>query len=92
MIYTATIGTKWRLEPFDTIPLRVDHTSGYLPAVVTFVDSMTVRIYTDLEYNVGQFVSISGYPISGRRFKAIELSITDYPVLAGAQIIEKVIE
>ena len=89
MKYTATIGNKYRMLPFESIPLKLDHAKQYLPAYVTYKDPTSVYIYTDLEYNVGQFVSIAGYPVSGRKFKAIEISITDYPVLEGAMITER---
>ena len=89
MKYTVKLGNKWKVEPFELVPLKLDHSSQILPANVVYVDSSTAYIYTDLEYNVGQKVSIGGYPISGRRFRMIELSITNYPVLDGAEIIEK---
>lgn len=89
MRYTAKLGGKWRVQPFDLVPLKLEHKT-ILPANVTYVDSNTAYIYTDLEYEVGQKVSIGGFPVNGKKFKMIELSITNYPVLADAQIIEKV--
>ena len=34
-------------------------------------------------------MSVGGYNISGKKFKLIELSITDFPVFETAQIVEK---
>ena len=42
-----------------------------------------------LLYEVGQFVSIGGYPYGGRKFRLLELSITDNPVLDKAKIISR---
>lgn len=90
MKYTVKLGGKWKVQPFELIPLKQEHTAQILPANVIYVDSNTVYIYTDLEYEVGQKVSLGGYPINGKKFKIIELSITDFPKLQGAEIIEKV--
>lgn len=90
MKYTVKLGGKWKVQPFELIPLKQEHTAQILPANVVYVDSNTVYIYTDLQYEVGQKVSLGGYPINGKKFKMIELSITDYPKLQGAEIIEKV--
>lgn len=90
MKYTVKLGGKWKVQPFELIPLKQEHTAQILPANVVYVDSNTVYIYTDLEYEVGQKVSLGGYPVNGKKFKMIELSITDYPKLQGAEIIEKV--
>lgn len=89
MRYTAKLGDKYFIEPFEMVPLKIDHSDKILPANVVYVDYNTVYIYTDLEYDIGQFVSIGGYQIGGNNFKMIELSITSYPVLAGAMITEK---
>ena len=89
MRYTAKLGGQWRVQPFDVIPLKLEHKEN-LPANVTYVDSNTAYIYTDLDYEVGQKVSVGGFKISGKKFKMIELSITNFPVLANAEIIEKV--
>ena len=35
------------------------------------------------------FVSIGGYPYGGRKFRLLELSITDNPVLDKAKIISR---
>lgn len=90
MKYTVKLGGKWKVQPFETVPLKQEHTAQILPANVVYVDSNTVYVYTDLEYEVGQKVSLGGYPVNGKKFKMIELSITDYPKLQGAEIIEKV--
>ena len=90
MKYTVKLGGKWKVQPFELIPLKQEHTAQILPANVVYVDSNTVYIYTDLEYEVGQKVSLGGYPINGKKFKMIELSITDFPKLQGAEITEKV--
>ena len=89
MKYTVKLGNKWKVQPFELIPLKQDHTKQILPANVVYVDYNTVYVYTDLQYEVGQLVSIGGYQISGKKFKIIELSITDFPVLEGAKIVEK---
>lgn len=89
MKYTAKLGNYYDVQPFELVPLKQDHTHQILPANVVYVDSNTAFIYTDLEYKIGQFVSIGGYKINGRKFKMIELSITDFPTLEGAMIIEK---
>lgn len=89
MKYTVKLGSKWKVQPFELVPLKQEHTKQILPANVVYVDYNTAYIYTDLEYEVGQFVSIGGYQISGKKFNVIELSITDFPVLEGAMIVEK---
>lgn len=88
MKYIAKLGGYFNIQPFSEIPLKLEHKDN-LPAVVTYVDHNTAYIYTDLKYEVGQKVSIGGFEIGNRKFKMIELSITDYPVFADAQIIEK---
>lgn len=90
MRYTVKLGGKWKVQPFELVPLKQDHTAQILPANVVYVDSNTVYIYTDLQYEIGQYVSLGGYQLNGKRFKMIELSITDFPKLQGAEIIEKV--
>ncbi|MCD6632158.1 hypothetical protein OGZ51_02920 [Lactococcus lactis] len=89
MKYTAILGDKFIIEPFETVPLKLDHTQAILPATVVYGGRNQVYIYTDLEYNVGQCVSIGGYSVGGKKFRLIELSITDYPVLDNALITEK---
>ena len=88
MKYTAKLGGYFNVQPFSDVPLKLEHKEN-LPAIVTYKDYNTVYIYTDLEYDVGQKVSIGGFEIGNRKFKMIELSITDYPVFADAQIIER---
>lgn len=89
MKYTAILGNKFIIEPFETVPLKLDHTKSILPATVAYGGPNSVYIYTDLEYKIGQSVSIGGYPVGGKKFRLIELSITDYPVLDNALITEK---
>lgn len=89
MKYTAKLGGYWKVQPFDLVPLKIEHTADILPANVVYKDSNTVYIYTDLEYEIGQKVSLGGYPINGKKFRMIELSVTKYPVLSGAEIVEK---
>lgn len=88
MKYTALLGNYWKVQPFSDVPLKLEHKET-LPAIVTYKDSNTAYIYTDLQYDVGQKVSVGGFPINGRKFQLIELSITDFPVFEEAQIIEK---
>lgn len=88
MKYTAKLGNYWKVQKFSDVPLKLEHKET-LPAIVTYCDSNTAYIYTDLQYEVGQKVSIGGYPINGKKFQMIELSITDYPVLVEAEIVEK---
>lgn len=89
MRYTAKLGGKYNIQPFELVPLKLDHGKEILPANVVYVDSNTVYVYTDLEYEIGQPVSTGGYLISGKKYNMIELSITSYPVLENAKIIEK---
>lgn len=87
--YTATLGGKWwAYNDNERIELRQDHLET-LPAEVKLIDSDTVEIITDLNYNVGQKVSIGGYQTGKRNFKIMEVSITNNPVYENAQIIEK---
>lgn len=88
MKYTVKLGYYWKIQPFSDVPLKLEHRES-LPAIVTYCDSNTAYIYTDLEYHIGQKVSVGGFPISGKKFKLVELSITDFPVFENAQIIEK---
>ena len=89
MKYTAILGNKYRIEPFELAVLKLDHGSEILPANVVYKDTNSVYIYTDLEYEVGQTVSVGGYPISGKWFRLEEVSITNYPALENAYITEK---
>lgn len=88
-IYIATVGTKYRISPFsEPVELRRDHLE-VLQGKVYYVDPRHLRIETGISYNVGQKVSIGGYPMGVRLFYLDELSITDKPVLEKAEIIEK---
>lgn len=89
MKYIAKLGGYFDVQPFSDVPLKQEHKDN-LPAIVTYKDYNTAYIYTDLEYEVGQKVSIGGFEIGNRKFKMIELSITDNPVFDEARIIEKV--
>ena len=60
-----------------------------LSGKVYYNSKNTLRIETTLLYDVGQFVSIGGYPYGGRKFRLLELSITDNPVLDKAKIISR---
>lgn len=88
MKYTAKLGGYYNVQPFLDVPLKLEHKEN-LPAIVNYKDYNTVYIYTDLEYEIGQKVSIGGFEIGNRKFNMIELSITDFPVLEGAMIVEK---
>lgn len=87
--YVATIGNKYKLEPFsEPKRLRLDHRK-VLTGEVYYLDEKRLIILTTLSYDVGQTVSIGGYPIGGKYFQLEELSITDNPVLDNAKIIER---
>lgn len=87
--YIATIGNKYKLEPFSEAKrLRLDHRK-VLTGEVYYLDEKRLIILTTLLYDVGQTVSIGGYPIGGKYFQLEELSITDNPVLDNAKIIER---
>lgn len=91
-IYIATVGRKFKIEPFEgSVSLRKDH-KEVLEGKVSYNTPNTLRIETTLNYDIGQKVSIGGYPIGGKMFFLDELSITNNPVLQGAQIIEKEIQ
>ena len=88
-IYIATIGDKYQLPSFKgSVPLRLDHLQ-LLNGKVYYNSKKTLRIETTLFYDIGQKVSIGGYPMRGKNFRLIELSITDYPVLDNACIISR---
>lgn len=88
--YFATIGRKYKIQRFEgSVPLRLDH-KDILQGAVYYVNPEMVRITTTLLYEVGQEVSIGGYPIGGKWFKLEELSITNNPVLEQSKIIERV--
>lgn len=87
--YIATVGTKYKIDEFvGSVMLRKDHKER-LEGEVYYLDERRVKIETELRYNIGQCVSIGGYPMGRKKFRLIELSITDNPVLSGARIIEK---
>ena len=88
-IYTASIGHKYQIPSFKgSYPLRLDH-GQLLNGRVYYDSNKTLRIETTLFYEVGQKVSIGGYPMGGKMFRLLELSITDYPVLDNAYIISR---
>lgn len=88
-IYIATVGRKYKIEQFEgSVALRLDH-HDILQGKVFYLSENKLIIETTLSYKVGQKVSIGGFPIGGKRFMLDELSITDNPVLDGAEIIEK---
>lgn len=87
--YKATlVGKWWAYTDTGDIELRQDHLAT-LPAEVTLLDSNTVEFITELDYQVGQKVSIGGYQTGKRNFKIMEVSVTNNPVYENAQIIEK---
>lgn len=87
--YVATYGDKYRIDSFKGHrELRKDHLE-LLQGKVYYNSKNTLRIETTLLYEVGQFVSIGGYPYGGRKFRLLELSITDNPVLDEAEIISR---
>lgn len=88
MKYTVKLGDYWKIQPFSDVPLKLEHKED-LPAIVTYCDSNTAYIYTDLDYQIGQKVSVGGFQISRKKFKLIELSITNFPVFETAQIVKK---
>lgn len=89
MKYKATLGGKWQVYTnTGTIDLRQDHL-GILPATVKLIDHNTVEFETELDYEIGQKVSIGGYPTGKRDFNLLEVSITNHPVYESAKIIEK---
>lgn len=87
--YVATYGDKYRIYDFTGYrELRKDHLD-ILNGKVYYDSENTLRIETTLLYEVGQLVSIGGYPYGGRKFRLLELSITDNPVLDKAKIISR---
>lgn len=89
MIYIATVGDQYMIAPFEgSKELRKDH-EQILPAQVFYDSKNTLKIVTVLDYEIGQTVSIGGYPIGGKYFDLKELSITDFPVFENAKIIKK---
>lgn len=87
--YVVTYGHKYKIDSFKSYkPFKLDH-KDFLAGKVYYNSKKTLRIETTLFYDVGQKVSIGGYPIGGKKFRLIELSITDNPVLANAEIISR---
>lgn len=87
--YIATIGHKYQIPSFKGhVELRKDH-EEVLVGKVYYNSLKTLRIKTTLFYDVGQKVSIGGYPMRGKNFRLIELSITNYPNLDNAYIISR---
>ena len=72
--YVATYGDKYRIDSFRGYrELRKDHLE-LLSGKVYYNSENSLRIETMLLYEVGQFVSIGGYPYGGRKFRLLELS------------------
>ncbi len=88
MIYKAILGNQYIINDFiENVELRLEH-GIVLPADIYKYDRNTVIIDTPLVYPIKQGVSIGGYPEGGKRFRMIELSITDFPVLKDSYISE----
>lgn len=88
MIYKAILGNQYIINDFiENVELRLEH-GIVLPADIYKYDRNTVIIDTPLVYPIKQGVSIGGYPEGGKRFRMIELSITDFPVLKNSYISE----
>lgn len=87
--YVITYGHKYKIDSFEGyVPLKLDHVE-VLNGKVSYESKKTLRIETTLSYNIGQKISIGGYPTGGKGFRLIEVSITDNPVLANAEIISR---
>ena len=87
--YVITYGHKYKINSFKSyVPLKLDHIE-LLAGKVFYNSKKTLRIETTLLYDVGQKVSIGGYPTGGKNFRLIEVSITNNPVLANAEIISR---
>ena len=87
--YVITYGHKYKINSFKShIPLKLDH-KELLVGKVFYNSKKTLRIETTLLYDVGQKISIGGYPTGGKNFRLIEVSITNSPVLANAEIISR---
>lgn len=87
--YVITYGHKYKINSFKSyVPLKLDHVE-LLVGKVFYNSKNTLRIETTLLYDVGQKISIGGYPIGGKNFRLIEVSITNNPVLANAEIISR---
>lgn len=87
--YVITYGHKYKINSFKSyVQLKLDHVE-LLAGKVFYNSRNTLRIETTLLYDVGQKISIGGYPIGGKNFRLIEVSITNNPVLANAEIISR---
>lgn len=90
MIYVCSVGNKYKIQPFKGYKeLRLDH-KKIITGKVLFINPRQLMIVTSLSYFNGQKVSIGGYPIGGKWFSLQELSITDKPLLEGAEILERI--
>ncbi|MGL5895726.1 MAG: hypothetical protein ACRCZN_01915 [Lactococcus lactis] len=87
--YNAFIGYRFRLQNFDGIKDLKDTHNDFLGGYCEYVDDYNLTIYTNLSYEVGQSVSIGGYPLSKRYFELLEVSITSNPRIEGAKITKK---
>ena len=88
MIYRAILGNRYIIDKFEgTIDLKQEHQEK-LPGKVRYESRNTVLIETPLIYEVGQSVSIGGFELGGKKFRLLELTITDYPNLPHASIVE----
>lgn len=87
--YVITYGHKYKISSFKrNFPLKLDH-KEVLAGKVFYNSKRTLRIETTLSYDVGQKISIGGYPTGGKNFRLLEVSITNNPVLANAEIISR---
>lgn len=87
--YVITYGHKYKISSFKKhVPLKLDH-KEILAGKVYYNSKKTLRIETTLLYDVGQKISIGGYSTGGKSFRLIEVSITNNPVLANAEIISR---
>lgn len=87
--YVITYGHKYKIDSFTGyVPLKLDHIE-VLNGKVYYHSKRTLRIKTTLFYDIGQKVSIGGYPTGGKKFRLLEVSITNYPVLENAEIISR---
>ena len=87
--YVVTIGHKYQIDSFKGYKLlRKDH-KELLNGKVYYNSKNSLRIETTLLYGVGQKVSIGGYPIGGKKFHLLEVSMTDNPVLDFAEVISR---
>lgn len=90
MIYIASVGNKFKVQKFEGYKqLRLDHRE-ILNGKVLYINPRQLMIVTTLVYEDGQKVSIGGYPIGGKWFALDELSITNKPLLEGAEILERI--